>query len=120
MMEHQEWSARAAREAAYARQGGHCALCWARMAEGYFEAHHRLRRALMPAGALWCPCNIVALHPRCHTQGPEAVHDHPERARVLGLILDTTAEPRVVQVRVQWPWDGPALLECTSMVASTL
>ena len=117
-MTHEEWSARDSRAAAYARQGGYCALCWERMSENVYEAHHRLRRALMPAGALWCPCNIVALHPRCHTQGPDAVHDNPERARELGLILDTNADPREVPIIVSWPWDGLAMLECSSIVAS--
>ena len=116
---HVEWGARESREACFDRQGSACALCGERMSRDRFEAHHRLRRALMPAGALWCPCNIVALHPRCHTQGPDAVHDNPERARGLGLILASTADPRTVPVTITWPWQGPAILECVDAVVAS-
>lgn len=122
-MSHVDWDAGTVRLAAYDRQGGLCLQCYEPMGEregGRWEAHHRLRRRDMPKGAKWCPCNIVALHSRCHTQGPEAVHDHPEEARERGLILDTSADPREVPVWIEWPWSGPATLDCESLVCSIL
>lgn len=107
------------RAAVWARQGGLCALCWEPMGppEGQWEAHHRLRRRDLPG---WCPCNIVGLHARCHTQGPTAVHDHPEDARAAGLIVASTDDPRTTLLHVEWPWYGDAYLSCDSMVCSTL
>jgi hypothetical protein len=112
---HQLLSAHEARELAYTRQGGWCARCSERMPIDGYEAHHRRRRRVLG----WCMCNVVALHPRCHTMGPLAVHDHPELARQLGLIVPTWGdEPCSIPLRVSWPWEGQALLSCTGLVCS--
>lgn len=123
MPEHRaDWTAERAREAIWYRQGGQCALCWGNMGpvDGRWEAHHRLKVRNMPRNARWCTCDLVGLDPRCHTQGPAAVHDHPDDARVLGLILDAEQDPRDVVVQVQWPWTGEGYLDCEGMVVSTL
>jgi 5-methylcytosine-specific restriction endonuclease McrA len=123
-MEHRAWAAADARQASYHRQGGLCALCWEHLGaetDGTWEGHHRLRRREMREPFTWCPCNIVALHARCHTQGPAAVHDHPQRAGELGLILPSGTDPRVAVIG-DWRWmlPGPVLLDCDGMVVSTL
>ncbi len=73
------------REQVFMRAFGLCARCGGPMRFDDFEAHHRRRRNVLG----WCPCNIVALHPRCHTQGPLAVHDNVAQARRMGLIVPT-------------------------------
>lgn len=79
---HELTTAALIRPIVWQRQAGLCALCCEQLGQDW-EAHHRRRRNLLG----WCPCNIVALHPRCHTQGPTAVHDNPALARGLGLIV---------------------------------
>lgn len=121
-MTHVDVTADEARTAAWWRQGGLCALCWENLPpleSGGWEGHHRLKVRYM-RGHRWCPCNIVALHARCHTQGPAAVHDHPDDARRLGLILTMDQDPRDVAVQVRWPWSGDAFLNCEGMAVSTL
>lgn len=124
------WDGPAAHRAARDRQGGQCALCW--RPAPVMEAHHRLRVALMPADARWCPCNIVALCPRCHTQGIRtrweepmplgswAVHDHPTQAGWLGLVLHDGADPREEPVMVRWPWVGLGYLDHNGDLVSPL
>jgi hypothetical protein len=108
------------RSAVWWRQGGLCALCWQHLGqlEDGWEAHHRLRVALMPKDARWCPCDVVALHARCHTQGPAAVHDHPDAARDAGLILSYSQEPALVPIVVEYPWVGLGYLDCEAFVVS--
>lgn len=119
MTEHQSgWTPEACRAAIIERQGGYCARCWERCPADSLEAHHRLKRALMPAEFLWCPCNVVGLHARCHTQGRFAVHDHPEDAREQGLILWTNEDPRQVPIMVRWPWQAESALLCNGDVGS--
>jgi hypothetical protein len=115
-----DWTGATARVACWWRQGGLCGLCWeplGTLEEGRFEAHHRERRRDLPG---WCPCNIVVLHPRCHTQGPAAVHDHPDMAAPLGLIVAAVSmvDPRDVAMVVRWPWEGEGYLDCDGMVVS--
>lgn len=119
-IEHQAWPRSAARLAVYDRQGGLCARCWENVGREEFEAHHRLRIGRMRDPYRWCPCDLVALHPRCHTQGPLAVHDHPEEANGLGLILWDHQDPREVPIQVTWPWSGLGYLDCDSMLVSPL
>lgn len=122
-MSHIDWDPGDARLAVYDRQGGLCGLCWDPLGSresGPWEAHHRLRRRDMPKIGKWCPCDLVALHARCHTQGRTAVHDHPEMAMGLGLIVSPGDDPREVPVFVEWPWIGLATLSCESFVCSTL
>lgn len=107
-LEHRELGGRLARLTAYERQGGVCLACRRPMSPDAFEAHHRVRRAHMG----WCPCNIVALHPRCHTMGAGAVHDHPEWARACGLIVPAVADPRQVPVYTVHPWSAWVWLLC--------
>jgi hypothetical protein len=118
-----DWTPEAARVAIWWRQGGRCGLCWEQLpaleAPGW-EAHHRLKVRGMPRDSRWCPCDLVALHARCHTQGPVAVHDHPEAARAVGLILTAEQDPRDVTVDVQYPWQGAAYLDCDGVAVSTL
>lgn len=88
-----------------------------------WEAHHRLLRRPARAQGIpeWCPCNIVGLHARCHTQGPFAVHDHPEQARERGLMLRAGEDPRrVLLARFDWILAGPAWLNCHGLAVSTL
>jgi 5-methylcytosine-specific restriction endonuclease McrA len=119
-MDHECWEPDQSRLAIHARQGGLCALCWNPVRIEDMEAHHRLKRALMPKAALWCPCDLVGLHRRCHTQGPYAVHDHPEKARERSLVLWTNEDPREVPIQIEWPWHGPGVLLCNGDVGSTL
>lgn len=114
-MTHQLLTAAAVRPIVWERQGGHCARCHQPMPADRWEAHHRKRRDTLG----WCPCNIVGLHARCHTQGPMAVHDHPGEAVELGLIVRTYGpDPHLVPVDVPWPWRGPGFLTCDGMVVS--
>lgn len=104
-----------ARHYAFERQGGTCLRCHQGMSPDSFEAHHRRRRRVLG----WCGCNVVALHPRCHTQGELAVHDHPTQAKMMGLIVPTTGlEPWQIPVHTTWPWAGPAHLTCDWMIVS--
>lgn len=96
---HELLSAADARSSAFVRQLGLCARCGEPMRFGDFEAHHRRRRNVLG----WCLCNVVALHPRCHTQGPLAVHDHVEQSRDMGLIVSTFG-PQPFDVPV-WLYD---------------
>jgi hypothetical protein len=112
---HNLLSAHQVRDVVWARQGGVCLRCQQPMHPNAWEAHHRRRRAVLG----WCPCNVVGLHPRCHTQGPHAVHDHPELARALHLIVPTTGpEPFELDVAITWPWSGRVLLTCDGMACS--
>ena len=116
-MTHQELTVPAIRALVWERQNGLCARCFDPMQADRWEAHHRVRRAVLG----WCPCNIVGLHPRCHTQGPLAVHDHPADARDRGLIVSPfDGQPQLVQLDVPWPWQGPGFLHCSGMVVSAL
>lgn len=121
-MTHNLLTAEQVRPIVHSRQGGLCARCWEPLGS-WWEAHHRRKRAILD----WCPCNIVALHPRCHTQGPSsperggqwAVHDHPTMAQAFGLIVPSWLSlDRPVSVEVQWPWTGPAMLSCDGDVVS--
>jgi hypothetical protein len=113
---HEFLDAGVARQVAYDRQGGQCARCWTPMQPDRFEAHHRRKRAALG----WCMCNVVALHPRCHTQGAYAVHDHPAISMSIGLIVPIRdrREPCEVPVHVKFPWDGDVLLSCCGTVCS--
>lgn len=114
MLEHEGWAPALLHVMARDRQGEMCASCWERMGPGDQELHHRQSRRVLG----WCPCNIVGLHRRCHTQGPAAVHDHPEAAILAGLIVPTWEDPRVVAVTGwRWLWEAPSLLTCDGMVA---
>lgn len=125
------WTGRQARDTVYARQGGLCALCWEPVALDVMEAHHRRRRATMPPESLWCCCDVVGLHARCHTQGARnrwqdpmprgswAVHDFPSMAVLLGLTV-WFGEPADVPVAVEWPWLGTGLLDHNGDLVSTL
>ena len=126
MSDHQAIDAREARAIVWARQGSLCARCWQPMHSWSWEAHHRQRRRESVAG--WCPCNVVGLHPRCHTQGITrqatglwAVHDEPELARAHGLIVPSWApNPADVPTTIGWPWQGSAYLDHEGMVVSGL
>jgi hypothetical protein len=116
-MSHNVLTASIVRPIVWDRQGGHCARCHTLMEPSNWEAHHRRRRGILD----WCPCNIIGLHPRCHTQGPLAVHDHPAMARELGLIVPSYGpEPFDVPLLVRWPFSGEAFLACDGMVVSAL
>lgn len=119
MTHREDWEPGTCREAVWYRQGGLCALCWEPMGgvESNWEAHHRLRRRDLPG---WCPCNIVGLHARCHTQGAQAVHDHPAEAHDLALVLHPEQDPRDEPVEVLYPWVGKGYLDCDGMVVSPL
>jgi hypothetical protein len=98
------------RVALWWRQGGQCAACWRGLGpvEGLWHAHHRQRRRVLGN----CPCNGVALHPTCHVQGPQAVHDQPERAQRMGLIVPAWYDdPATLPIEIRWPWRGFAFLD---------
>lgn len=112
-MTHQRLTPAGARAAVYDRQAGVCYACGTGMHPGDMDAHHRLRRRdARMAGGEWCPCLIVGLHSSCHNPGPSSVHGDPERARGLGLIVPSWADPRVVPVWLQAPWPHGILLGC--------
>lgn len=98
------------------RQGGLCAACWQHLSPENQELHHRQRRRVLG----WCACNVVGLHPRCHTQGPQAVHDQPLWAQDRGLIVPTWADPPEVPIHVEWPWVGESFLACDGHLVSEL
>ena len=113
MSGHDLMTARAVREVVWERQGGQCAACWAGMTPDAMHAHHRQRRRDLG----WCPCNVVGLHPDCHVVAPQAVHQRPEWARSLGLIVPSwVEEPGTVAVATRWPWTYWSLLGCDGMV----
>jgi hypothetical protein len=98
------------------RQGGLCAACWEPLPPTAQELHHRQRRRVLG----WCACNVVGLHPRCHTLHPLAVHQRPEWAASVGLIVPTWASPPQVPLHVQWPWSGESYLSCDGLLVSEL
>lgn len=112
---HEFLSVAVARQLAFDRQGGYCARCHKTMSVDAFDAHHRRRRQLLG----WCACNIVALHPSCHT-GAHSVHDQPTLATNLGLIVPARErrEPCEVPIMLVWPWHAPTLLGCDGLAYS--
>jgi hypothetical protein len=80
-----EWT----RDALFARCKGLCEACGKALNRQRFDAHHRQRRR----GGDHRLCNLVALHPACHTVQPDSVHQNPKRSRDLGLIVRSTEEP---------------------------
>lgn len=86
------------REALWERCGGYCespACGGVPLGAGKWDAHHRLMRS---HGGLDELPNLVALHPRCHTQGTRAVHDNVGWAVDRGLIVLGGRDPAVVPV----------------------
>lgn len=98
------------------RQGHLCASCWNSLSADQQELHHRQRRRVLG----WCPCNVVGLHPRCHTMSQVAVHSRPEWAISRGLIVPTWASPPETPVHVEWPWVGESYLSCDGSLVSEL
>jgi 5-methylcytosine-specific restriction endonuclease McrA len=72
-----------------ARCGGRCEACGREFRDVTPDLHHRQSRARGDHS----PANLVALHPKCHTIAPEAVHQRPAWARERGLIVLSTEDP---------------------------
>lgn len=95
------------------RQGGMCARCWTGMEPDTMDAHHRLRRRDLG----WCSCNVVGLHPTCHTIAPGAVHQAVETATAAGLIVRSgIVSPADVPLWAGWPWQAWSMLTCDGLV----
>lgn len=81
----------------WARCGGRCELCSRHLEPSAWDAHHRQLRS---QGGPDCPCNGVALHPRCHTLGRTAVHVQVAMATLAGFVVPSWDDPRRVSVQV--------------------
>jgi hypothetical protein len=96
----------------YARCRGRCELCGDQLGD-VWDAHHRQHRS---RGGPDCPCNGAALHPGCHTLGPNAVHVRVRLATESGHNVSRYDDPRLtameVPQRVHLLAGGPVLLSC--------
>lgn len=72
------------------RSGGLCEACGEEL-WGRVHLHHRLRRR----DGLHVASNLVALHPDCHVNAPQAVHQRPTWAKERGLIVPFWGDPSV-------------------------
>jgi hypothetical protein len=92
------------------RSQGRCELCGG-VLSGLWEAHHRQLRRL----GVDCACNGLALHPRCHTQHRDSVHDNPAASYARGTLVhswdDPAAAPLILPRVLQLGADA-VLLSC--------
>lgn len=111
--EHQALPWEQVRRIGFARCGGRCELCSLPLDAELWDGHHRQLRS---GGGPSCPCNIVCLHPRCHTTGQQAVHRLVAAALESGHNVSRYTDPREVSVlvppRVALLGPGPVTLTC--------
>jgi len=93
---HQLWPWPEVRTIAYMRCRGRCELCGLHLGD-LWDGHHRQLRS---GGGPSCTCNALALHPGCHTSGPNAVHVRVRTATASGHNVSRYADPRDVPVAV--------------------
>lgn len=74
----------------WARCGGFCEACGAKLNPLWWDAHHRLMRS---QGGHDEPADLVALHPGCHTVQPWSVHMRPQWAYERGLLVHSGHDP---------------------------
>ena len=110
-MTHQRRTPAEAREVAYHRQDGSCWACWTGVRPEEGHLHHRRRRRDLTADELWCSCVTVLLHPDCHVVAPQSVHQRPEWARSVGLVVPSWGDQRVVPIIGGFV--GSVLLDCS-------
>lgn len=70
------------------RAGNYCEKCG--MPCDDFALHHRKLRS---QGGKDEPCNLIAVHHKCHNLGTDSIHNQPEKSRVKGWIVPSWAEP---------------------------
>lgn len=86
------------RAACWERAHGRCEVDGLPLDPGRWDCHHRQLRT---AGGPDCLCNVLALHPTCHTVAPLSVHQEPRRSTQRGLMVGRYDLE---------PFDVPALL----------
>jgi 5-methylcytosine-specific restriction endonuclease McrA len=74
------------RDLVWDRDGGRCAICGQGLSEKRWECHHRKLRS---QGGRDEPANLLALHPRCHSEA----HDNRTWARERGYIVHPNTDP---------------------------
>lgn len=97
-----------ARAILWARCMGQCEKCGGLLYNEGWEWHHRLLRS---RGGSWCPCNGLAVHPRCHTQHRDSIHDNPARSTDEGWMVSHWDDPRTMTVDIP-AWGNLVLLTC--------
>jgi 5-methylcytosine-specific restriction endonuclease McrA len=108
------------RAALWIRSGGLCEACGLLLPEKGWHAHHRLRVA---HGRLDTLPNLVALHPLCHVNAPQAVHQRTGWAQDRGLLVKSTDDPVLMPLtlpdgrRVWLSGDGRYLNEPPTVAA---
>ena len=75
-----------------ARAGHYCEACGNPCAE--FALHHR---RLKSQGGKDEPCNLIAVHHKCHNLGTDSIHLNPKRSMEMGWIVPSYAKPN------EWP-----------------
>ena len=71
-----------------ARAGHYCEACGNPCAE--FALHHR---RLKSQGGKDEPCNLIAVHHKCHNLGTDSIHLNPKRSMEMGWIVPSWADP---------------------------
>lgn len=108
------------RAALWIRSQGLCESCGQPLPEKGWHAHHRLRAA---HGRLDTLPNLVALHPLCHVNAPQAVHQRTGWAKDRGLLVKSTEDPAVMPLtlangRRVWLSDDGTYLDVPPAVAA--
>ena len=75
-----------------ARAGHYFEACGNPCAE--FALHHR---RLKSQGGKDEPCNLIAVHHKCHNLGTDSIHLNPKRSMEMGWIVPSYAKPN------EWP-----------------
>ena len=70
------------------RAGFYCEACG--LPGDNFALHHRKLRS---QGGKDEPCNLIAVHHACHNLGTNSIHLAPARAKALGQIVPSWAQP---------------------------
>ena len=70
------------------RAGNHCEVCGS--GGDNFALHHRKLRS---QGGKDEPCNLIAVHHKCHNLGTDSIHLNPKRSIENGWIVPSWAEP---------------------------
>jgi hypothetical protein len=84
------------------RANNHCEMCGS--GGDNFALHHR---KLKSQGGKDEPCNLIAVHHKCHNLGTNSIHLNPKRSIENGWIVPSWAEPSGFPLRMA---DGSKVL----------
>lgn len=84
------------------RAGYYCEVCG--KSGDNFALHHR---KLKSQGGKDEPCNLIAVHHKCHNLGTDSIHLNPKRSVENGWIVPSWAEPSEFPLRLS---DGSKVL----------